>query len=39
MRNADDPIFRSGGKRSLLSMRKSAAGVYVATIVMGVKRS
>ena len=39
MRNADDPIFRSGGKRSLLSVRKSAAGVYAATIVMGVRRS
>jgi protocatechuate 3,4-dioxygenase beta subunit len=38
-RNADDAIYRNGGKRSLVSLRKTAAGVYVATIRMGVHRS
>jgi hypothetical protein len=38
-RNAIDSVFRNGGKRSLLSVRrkKSAAG-YVGTITMGVQR-
>jgi protocatechuate 3,4-dioxygenase beta subunit len=38
-RNADDSIFRNGGSKSLVSVRKNSAGVYVATIVMGVHRS
>jgi protocatechuate 3,4-dioxygenase beta subunit len=38
-RNSDDSIYRNGGKRSQLSVRRSAAGVYVATIVMGTTRS
>jgi protocatechuate 3,4-dioxygenase beta subunit len=38
-RNAQDPIYRNGGKRSQVSLRKTAAGVYVATITMGVHRS
>jgi protocatechuate 3,4-dioxygenase beta subunit len=38
-RNADDGIYRSGGKRSTVSVRKTLAGVYVATIRMGVRRS
>lgn len=33
--NADDAIFRSGGSKGLLAMRKSGAG-YVGTIAMGV---
>ena len=37
VRNADDAIFRSGGKRSLLSLRHSGAG-YVGSIRMGVRR-
>jgi protocatechuate 3,4-dioxygenase beta subunit len=37
VRNADDAIFRSGGKRSLLSLRRSGAG-YVGSIRMGVRR-
>jgi protocatechuate 3,4-dioxygenase beta subunit len=37
VRNADDAIFRSGGKRSLLSLRPSNAG-YVGSIRMGVRR-
>jgi protocatechuate 3,4-dioxygenase beta subunit len=37
-RNADDGIYRSGGKRSTVSIRKTRAGVYVATIRMGVRR-
>jgi protocatechuate 3,4-dioxygenase beta subunit len=39
VRNSDDNVYRSGGSKSLLSIRKSKAGVYVATIVMGVRRS
>ena len=38
-RNADDAIYRNGGRRSLLTLRKTAGGVYVATIRMGVTRS
>lgn len=39
VRNPDDGIYRSGGRRSLLSIRRNKAGVYVATITMGVRRS
>jgi protocatechuate 3,4-dioxygenase beta subunit len=35
-RNATDFVFRSGGRRSLLGLRKSA-GLYVGTIRMGVQ--
>jgi hypothetical protein len=38
-RNAADAIYRNGGKRSQVTIRKNSAGVYVATIVMGVHRS
>ncbi len=38
MRNADDPIFRNGGRRSLVKLKKSA-GAYVASITMGVHRT
>lgn len=37
-RNADDLIFRNGGARSLVKVKRNAAGVYVATITMGVRR-
>lgn len=37
-RNADDAVFRNGGKRSMLRVRKDGAG-YVATITIGVHRS
>jgi hypothetical protein len=37
-RNAADSIYRNGGKRSTLELRKSGTG-YVASITMGVKRS
>ena len=37
-RNATDSVFRNGGKRSMLTVRKSAGG-YVAAITMGVHRS
>jgi hypothetical protein len=33
----DDGIFRSGGKRSLLSLRRNSPG-YVGSIRMGVRR-
>jgi protocatechuate 3,4-dioxygenase beta subunit len=38
-RNAADAIYRNGGKKSQVSVRKNSTGVYVATIVMGVHRS
>ena len=38
-RNATDAIYRNGGSKSLLSVRKSSGGLYVATITMGVRRS
>jgi protocatechuate 3,4-dioxygenase beta subunit len=37
-RNADDSVFRNGGKRSLVTLRKSRSG-YTASITMGVSRS
>jgi protocatechuate 3,4-dioxygenase beta subunit len=37
-RNATDSVFRNGGKRSMLTVRKSG-GAYVAAITMGVHRS
>jgi len=36
-RNATDSVYRNGGKKSLLTVRKSGA-IYVATITMGVHR-
>ena len=36
-RNANDFVFAQGGRRSLLSLRKSGAG-YIAAITMGVNR-
>jgi protocatechuate 3,4-dioxygenase beta subunit len=36
-RNATDFVYRNGGRRSLLSMRRSGAG-YVGEITMGVSR-
>src|SRR5712691_9453424 len=39
VRNAADSIFRNGGSKSLLSVKKNSSGVYVATIMMGVHRS
>jgi protocatechuate 3,4-dioxygenase beta subunit len=35
-RNAADAIYRNGGRRSTVRIRKSSAGVYAATITMGV---
>jgi protocatechuate 3,4-dioxygenase beta subunit len=37
-RNADDSLFRDGGRRSLLRLQRSGAG-YVGSIKMGVRRS
>jgi protocatechuate 3,4-dioxygenase beta subunit len=39
VRNSADSIFRNGGSKSLLSVRRQSSGVYVATIMMGVHRS
>jgi protocatechuate 3,4-dioxygenase beta subunit len=38
IRNTQDMIYRNGGARSLVKVRKSSAGVYVGTITMGVHR-
>jgi hypothetical protein len=38
-RNANDAVYRNGGRNSMLSVRKNASGVYVASITMGVHRS
>jgi protocatechuate 3,4-dioxygenase beta subunit len=39
VRNASDAIFRNGGKRSMLTIRRAATGPgYVGSIVMGVTR-
>jgi len=38
-RNVDDAIYRNGGRRSLMALRRTTAGLYVATITMGVSRS
>ena len=38
-RNADDSVYRNGGRRSLVTIRKNGAGVHVATITMGVHRA
>jgi protocatechuate 3,4-dioxygenase beta subunit len=38
VRNATDLVYRNGGKRSLLRLRRSGAG-YVGRITMGVQRS
>jgi len=37
VRNATDSIYRNGGRRSMLSLRRHGAG-YVGTIRMGVRR-
>jgi protocatechuate 3,4-dioxygenase beta subunit len=39
VRNANDFVYRSGGSKSMLSVKKNSAGLYVATITMGVHRS
>jgi len=37
VRNANDMVFHNGGRRSLLSLRRSGAG-FVGSITMGVRR-
>jgi hypothetical protein len=37
-RNANDSVYRNGGKSSLLTVRADDAGGYVGSIVMGVHR-
>ena len=38
-RNANDAVFRNGGRRSLLTVRRNGTAGYAATITMGVQRS
>jgi protocatechuate 3,4-dioxygenase beta subunit len=37
-RNADDMIYRNGGSRSMLKVKRASSGLYVATITMGIRR-
>ena len=37
-RNAGDAIYRNGGSRSMVKVKRSPTGVYVATITLGVRR-
>jgi protocatechuate 3,4-dioxygenase beta subunit len=39
VRNATDSVYRNGGSKSMLSVKKTSVGLYVATITMGVRRS
>src|SRR2546426_4334937 len=39
VRNSADSIFRNGGSKSLLGIRRNKSGVYVGTIMIGVHRS
>jgi protocatechuate 3,4-dioxygenase beta subunit len=39
VRNANDSVYRNGGKKSLVAIHGDGAGGYVASIVMGVHRS
>jgi protocatechuate 3,4-dioxygenase beta subunit len=39
VRNATDSVFRNGGSKSVVKLKRNSAGVYVATITMGVRRS
>ncbi len=39
VRNATDSVYRNGGSKSVVKVKRNSAGVYVATITMGVKRS
>ncbi len=38
-RNADDAIYRNGGKSSLTQVSRDPAGALISTITMGVHRS
>jgi hypothetical protein len=38
-RNASDPIFVNGGRRSMLAVNRRSAGGYLGKITMGVHRS
>jgi protocatechuate 3,4-dioxygenase beta subunit len=38
IRNANDVVFRNGGRRSLLSLKRNGGG-YVGSIRMGIRRS
>jgi protocatechuate 3,4-dioxygenase beta subunit len=39
VRNATDSVYRNGGSKSVVRLKRNSAGVYVATITMGVRRS
>ena len=39
VRNATDSVYRNGGSKSVVKLRKNSAGVYIATITMGVRRA
>jgi protocatechuate 3,4-dioxygenase beta subunit len=39
VRNATDSVYRNGGSKSVVKLKRNSAGVYIATITMGVRRS
>ena len=39
VRNATDSVYRNGGSKSIVKLKRNSAGVYVTTIKMGVRRS
>jgi protocatechuate 3,4-dioxygenase beta subunit len=39
VRNATDSVYRNGGNKSVVKLKRNSAGVYIATITMGVRRS
>jgi protocatechuate 3,4-dioxygenase beta subunit len=39
VRNATDSVYRNGGSKSVVKLTRNSAGMYVATITMGVRRS
>jgi protocatechuate 3,4-dioxygenase beta subunit len=39
VRNATDSVYRNGGSKSVVKLKRNSAGVHIATITMGVRRS
>jgi protocatechuate 3,4-dioxygenase beta subunit len=39
VRNATDSVYRNGGSKSVVKLKRNSAGVYIAAITMGVRRS
>jgi protocatechuate 3,4-dioxygenase beta subunit len=39
IRNVTDSVYRNGGSKSVVKLTRNSAGVYIATITIGVRRS